>query len=131
MAREVIYRGVPRDGVVAQEDESVSQSGIKFLSSWIQHGVGVGLEESMSLLEPLLAVTRNPNLSESSLEALTHLVNHPEAHRYPNLLMGMLNHLLSLQDQLEVLRYPEFVRLIVDYLLKIDLFVYVIDEKEI
>lgn len=79
--------------------------GILCLSSWIQHGVGVDLEESIHLVEPLLAVAHNLNLSEFALDAVTHLVNHPEAHRYPNLLMGMLTQLLSLQDLLIKLRY--------------------------
>ena len=87
------------------DDESASQSGIKCFSSWIQHGVGVALEESIHLTEPLLAAARHPNLTETSLDALTHLVNHPEAHRYPTLLMGMLNQLLSLQDHVQLLRY--------------------------
>ena len=78
--------------------------GIKCLSSWIQHGVGVDLEESIHLVEPLLAVASNASLREFALDAVTHLVNHPEAHRYPNLLMGMLAQLLSLQELLIRLR---------------------------
>lgn len=103
--REVICRGIIRETPVSAEDESASQSAIKCFSSWIQHGVGVGLEESIHLTEPLLAAARNPSLTETSMDALTHLVNHPEAHRYPSLLMGMLNQLLSLQDYLQLLRY--------------------------
>jgi hypothetical protein len=44
-------------------------------------------------------------MTETSLEALTHLLNHPETHRYPILLMDMLNQLLSLQDHIQLLRY--------------------------
>lgn len=102
----MICRGISRDSLaISSETESASQAGIKCFSSWIQHGVGVSLEDSIPLVDPLLAVARNPNLTETSLDALTHLVNHPEAHRYPNILMGMLNQLLSLQDHLEVMRY--------------------------
>ena len=80
--REVIGRGVSsRDSPPTQENELASQASIKCLSSWIQHGVGVGLEESLHLVEPLLSVALNPDLSETALDALTHLVNHPEAHR--------------------------------------------------
>ena len=85
--------------------EAASQSGIKCLSSWIQNGVGVTLEESIILVEPLLAVSRNSSLSETALDALTHCINHPEAHRYPNLLLAMLSQLLSLQDYLQSLQY--------------------------
>ncbi len=104
--REVIGRGVSsRDSPPTQENELASQASIKCLSSWIQHGVGVGLEESLHLVEPLLSVALNPDLSETALDALTHLVNHPEAHRYPNILMGMLGQLLSLKDHLQFLKY--------------------------
>lgn len=102
--REVVCQGITRDAVVSKEDESVSLMGIKCFSSWIQHGVGVAFEESIHLMEPLLAVARNPSLTETAMDALTHLVNHPEAHRYPSLLMGILNQLLSLQDYLMILR---------------------------
>jgi hypothetical protein len=101
----VICRGIHRETPVSSDDESTSQSGIKCFSSWIQHGVGVGLDESLHLVEPLLAAARNPNMTETSLEALTHLLNHPETHRYPILLMDMLNQLLSLQDHIQLLRY--------------------------
>ena len=74
------------------------------MSSWIQHGVGVGLEETIHLVDPLVSVARNPDLSETALDALTHLINHPEAHRYPNLLMGILGQLLSLQNHLRSLQ---------------------------
>ena len=83
--------------------------GILCLSSWIQHGVGVDLQESVHLVEPLIAVAHNLNLSEVALDTVTHLVNHPEAHRYPNLLMGMLTQLLSLQDLLIKLRYHQLL----------------------
>lgn len=99
----VICRGIKQGNPLSGDDESLSQSGIKCLSSWIQHGVGVGLEESIHLVEPLLAVSRNPSLSETALEAVAVLVNHPEAHRYPSLLMGILSQLLSLQDQINSL----------------------------
>lgn len=102
--REVICRSISRENPVSDEDETASKLGILCLSSWIQHGVGVDLEESIHLVEPLLAVAHNLNLSEFALDAVTHLVNHPEAHRYPNLLMGMLSQLLSLQDLLIRLR---------------------------
>lgn len=101
----MICSGISRETPVSSDDELASQSSIKCFSSWIQHGVGVGLEESLHLVEPLLAVARNPNLTETSLEALTHLLNHPETHRYPNLLMDMLNQLLSLKDHIQMLRY--------------------------
>ena len=104
----MICRGIGRDTPVSLEDESASQSAIKCFSSWIQHGVGVSLEESIYLTEPLLAAALNPNLTETSMDAVTTLVNHPEAHRYPNLLMSMLNQLLSLQEHLKILRYCIF-----------------------
>ena len=95
-----------REGsLIPPEEEAASLAGIKCLSSWIQHGVGVGLEESIHLVDPLLSVSRNPDLAEFSLDALTHLANHPEANRYPNLLMGMLGQLLTLKDHLEALRF--------------------------
>ena len=96
----VICRGIKRGNPLTTEDESLSQSGIKCLSSWIQHGVGVGLEETIHLVEPLLAVSRNSSLSETALEAVAVVVNHPEAHRYPSLLMSILAQLLSLQDRI-------------------------------
>lgn len=102
--REVMCRGIPRETQISPEDEAAALAGIKCFSSWIQHGVGVGLEESLHLVEPLLAVARNANLTEASLDALTHLLNHPEAHRYPSLLMDMLNQLLSLKDHIQLLR---------------------------
>lgn len=101
----MICRGIPRETQISPEDEAAALAGIKCFSSWIQHGVGVGLEESLHLVEPLLAVARNANLTEASLDALTHLLNHPEAHRYPSLLMDMLNQLLSLKDHIQLLRY--------------------------
>lgn len=98
----VIGRGI-NHGPLSMEDESLCQSGIKCLSSWIQHGVGLGLEDSIHLVEPLLVVARNSSLSETALDAVAVLVNHPEAHRYPTLLMGILAQLLSLQDQIKSL----------------------------
>lgn len=106
----MICRGVTREGSpITAEDEAASLAGIKCLSSWIQHGVGVGLEESIHLVDPLLSVARNPDLAESALDALTHLANHPEANRYPNLLMGMLGQLLSLKDHLQSLRWEKVI----------------------
>lgn len=103
--KEVICRGIStRENLATNTDEEASQAAIKCLSSWIQHGVGVGLEETVHLVDPLLSVARNPDLSETALDALTHLINHPEAHRYPSLLMCILGQLLSLQDHLHSLR---------------------------
>ena len=103
--RSVICKATSLDNPVTNDDELAAESGIKCISSWIQHGVGVGLEESIHLIEPLLATAHNENLSEVSLDAITHFVNHPEAHRFPNILMRMLAQLLTLQDLLKSLRF--------------------------
>ena len=89
-------------------DESAAEAGVKCLSSWIQHGVGIGLEECVQLIEPILAVARNENLCHEALDAVINLVNHPEAQRFPNLLMSMLAQLLTLQDLLHSSRYLMF-----------------------
>jgi len=103
--REVISASARPDSVVVSDEvESAAESGIRCLSSWIQHGVGIGMEESVHLVEPLLAAAGREALAEAALDAITHLVNLPEAPRFPNILMAILGQLLQLQDLLQSLK---------------------------
>ena len=68
---------------------------IKCLQAWVQFGVP--MEETAPLVERLLMAVQDEELFDSSLDAVSSIVSHPDTHKYVNLLRGFLDQILKLE----------------------------------
>ena len=68
---------------------------IKCLQAWVQFGVP--MEETAPLVERLLMAVQDEELFDSSLDAVSSIISHPDTHKYVNLLKGFLDQILKLE----------------------------------
>ena len=74
----------------------VSVQAIKCLQAWVQFGIP--MEETAPLVDRLLASVQDEELFDSSLDALSSIISHPDTHKYVNLLKGFLEKILGLES---------------------------------
>ena len=73
----------------------VTVQAIKCLQAWVQFGIP--MQETAPLVDRLLASVQDEELFDSSLDALSSIISHPETHKYVNLLKGFLEKILGLE----------------------------------
>jgi len=79
-----------------QSDTAVQA--IKSLQAWVQFGVP--MDQMGPIIEQLLSAVHDEELFDSSLDALSSIVSHPDTHKYVNLLKSLLERILTLQPML-------------------------------
>lgn len=70
----------------------LSQMTLKCFASWSQ--LDAVVLEFEPLLDGIIALSHQPDLCQSALEALGHVVTHPDSHKYPNSVLRIINKLV-------------------------------------
>ncbi|XP_038616088.1 importin-13 isoform X1 [Tachyglossus aculeatus] len=76
----------------------IKQKVLKCFSSWVQ--LEVPLLDCESLIQAAFSALRDPELFDSSVEAIVNAISQPDAQRYVNTLLKLISPVLGLQEQL-------------------------------
>lgn len=76
----------------------ITVQAIKCLQAWVQFGIP--MEETVPIVDRLLASVQDEELFDSTLDALSSIISHPDTHKYVNLMKNFLEKILCLDQYL-------------------------------